>query len=144
QFTNSSEGALAGQLTWVRVRHAEARFYAEGFTNQTSVLASAYVRPSSDEPFLSLSNAELVLRGGELSSNFTNSLTLRRPTEFRLLVRFYPASGLFLGTAHVPGVTRTLGLKGAVLQDRNVGLGYFRGRARNGEVIVQEALLGGL
>jgi hypothetical protein len=99
---------------------------------------------------LNLSNAVLVLRGGELSASFTNSLTLRTPTEFsgtadsRLLVRFYPANGLFLGTAHVPGVTWTLGLKGVVLQDRNVGFGYFRGRARNGEVIIQEAPIGGL
>jgi hypothetical protein len=149
QFTNSSEGALAGQLTWVRSRHPEARFYAEGFTNQTSVLASAYVRPSSDQAVLNLSNAVMVLRGGELSASFTNSLTLRTATEFsgtadsRLMVRFYPANGLFLGTAHLAGVTRTFGLKGAVLQDRILGFGYFRGGVRNGELIMQEALMGG-
>src|SRR5260370_16415663 len=83
EFTNSAGSQLAGQVIWVRLRHPGVRFYAEGFTNQTSVLASRYVRPASHQPVLNLANGILVLGKGELGSSFTNSLALGSPTALR-------------------------------------------------------------
>ena len=150
EFTNAAGSELAGQLIWVRLRHPGVRFYAEGFTNQISVLASRYVRPASHQPVLNLANGILVLGKGELGSSFTNSLALRSPTELRgaggsrVMFNFSLSSGLFLGRAEVPGTTLTLGFRGAVLQNRNVGFGYFISDLGNGEVIIEEQPLGAL
>jgi hypothetical protein len=148
KFTNTARSELSGQLIWVRLKHPGVRFYAEGFTNQTSVLASHYVPPASYQAVLNLTNAILVLGRGELGFSITNSLTLRSPTELRgaggsrVMVKFFLANGLFLGRAQVPGATRTLGFSGAVLQNQNVGFGYFTGDSSNGEVIIEAESLG--
>jgi hypothetical protein len=150
QFTNSTDSAMVGELVWARLRHPGVRFYSLGFTNQTSVVASRYVPPSSNKPVLDLTRAVLVLGGGELASSVTNSLTPRGPTEFRgtadsrLVGRFSPLTGLFLGTAPVPGTTQTIRFSGAVLQNQNVGLGYFAHGSSTGEVIIEAAVLGEL
>ncbi len=97
-----------------------------------------------------MGTANLVLGRGELSSSFKNSLILQTPTELRgngdsrLRVEFSPSTGLFLGRAEVPGTTLTLGFRGAVLQNRNGGFGYFTGKWRNGEVIIEEQPEGAL
>ncbi len=144
QFTNSTESELVGQLIWIRSRHPGTASYAEGFTNQIGVLASRYVPPAPNQPALNLSDPVLVLSGGELSSSVTKALIFRTPSELRgtsgspPLVKFYPAKGLFLGLGDVPGTMLSPRLSGAVLQNRNVGFGYFTGNARSGEVIIEE------
>jgi len=143
-FTNSAGSDVAGQLTWIRLRHPRVRFYREGFTNQTRVLASRYVRPISPSPVLPLTDAVLVLRGGDLSSSLTNSLVFQTPTKMtgtpdsQLTVHFSLSTGLFMGRTETPERTRVLSFTGATLQNQTVGFGYFLGNSRSGEVIIAQ------
>jgi hypothetical protein len=142
--TNSAGSEITGQLLWMRLSQPRARLYPEGFTNQTSILASRYVRPIAPDPVLALTNAVLVLHGGDLTSGVTNSLSFRTPTELtgspasRLTVKFSPSTGLFVGRTEVPGLVGDLGFAGAVLQNQGAAFGYFLGTLRSGEVIIEQ------
>jgi hypothetical protein len=128
----------------MRLTQPRARLYPQGFTNQTSILASRYVRPIPPDPVLALTNAVLVLHGGDLTSGVTNSLSFRTPTELtgspasRLTVKFSPSTGLFVGRTEVPGLVGDLGFAGAVLQNQGAAFGYFLGTLRSGEVIIEQ------
>jgi hypothetical protein len=144
QFTNSSDSVVVGQLNWVRLRNPDTSFYPQGFTNQSSVLASSYVRPAADQSALNLTNATLTSSGGELTSSFTNSLVATTPSVLKgsagspSLVTFSLPNGLFQGWTKVPGTGRFLQFSGVVLQNRNAGFGSFRDNSRSGTVTVEE------
>lgn len=143
-FTNSVSSDMTGQLLWMQLSQPRALAYRQGFTNETSILASRYVRPAGPEPVLALTNAALVLRGGELRTSFTNSLSFQTSTELTgspgsgLVIRVSPSTGLFMGRTEVPGSARVLGLTGAILQKQTAGFGYFLGPLLSGEVIITQ------
>ncbi len=46
------------------------------------------------------------------------------------------ANGTFSGTVVVPGTKTSTSFKGAVLQDENIGWGYFLGTNLSGQVLL--------
>jgi hypothetical protein len=144
QFTNSTESALMGQLNWVRLRAPQATFYPQGFTNQSSVMASSYVRPTAGQSALNLTNAILTLTVCQTSSTFTNSLAVSTPSVLKGsadspgLVKFSSSTGFFQGWTEVPGNRQLLQFSGIVLQNQNAGFGYFPSNSRSGAVAIHE------
>jgi hypothetical protein len=143
QFTNSPDSELVGPLNWVRLRTPDATFYRQGFTNQSSVVGSSYVRPTAGQSVLNLTNPVVTLSGGELTSSFTNSLTVSTPSvlkgsaDSRAFIQFSSPTGLFVGWTQVPGTERFLHFNGVVLQNQNAGFGYFTD-SRSGSVTIEE------
>src|SRR5206468_2113179 len=85
---------------------------------------------------LDLREADLVFSGGGISEAWTNSLRLElnnKATSLdgnKLAFSLNPATGLFKGSAAVPGFARPVTFQGAALQSTNLGLGFFLNNAQ--------------
>jgi len=67
---------LDGSLQWLRQSGSEFAQYPGGFTNQLSMLASAYFQPAIDDRVLNWTNGIAQLNGGLLELGITNHVEL--------------------------------------------------------------------
>ena len=137
-FTNLPATDLVGTVMWIKPARPGAQLYPAGFTNAMMVSASRYAKT---DPVLELTNGMVVLQGGRLSSPFTNSVTLEAgvvvgPSNNSVTLTISPKSGLFKGKLHEPASGQAIPFRGAVLQKRNAGFGYFLGAKGSGEVFL--------
>jgi len=91
---------------------------------------------------LNLTNAVVLLSGGNLPLSYTNDIILglnSKVTNFSpntLTLSFTPASGLFKGTFKPAGSTRSVSLNGAVAQKATNAAGFFLGTNQSGSVLI--------
>ncbi|HWH68203.1 MAG TPA: choice-of-anchor tandem repeat GloVer-containing protein, partial [Candidatus Sulfotelmatobacter sp.] len=140
-FTDSTE-ALSGDVTWVKPALPAAKYYPLGFTNEVSVLASQYIPPAGSTKVLSLTNAQVVFDGGNLLQSVTNQITLGSFNKVKNLgpnkcvLTITPANGVFTGSVVDPATAKLIPFSGVVLQNQNLGCGYFLGTNQSGRIIL--------
>lgn len=136
-FTNQMP---VGTLHWQMPTAASAH-YPAGLTNSTDIIGSSYVRPLVGR-IINLTNGVLSLSGGLLTEDFANSFILKtnntvqftstnKPTR----LAFSQSTGAFSGN-YVDGEERVV-FRGAMLQNRNFGAGYFSPTNGSGNVTVE-------
>ncbi len=136
-----TNGDLSGaHVSWIKPAQAQAKFYPSGFTNdEFFALGSAY-RSSATNRVIAVTNGIVLFTGGNLPASITNDVTLSPANKVtgtnvnKLAFTIVQPSGLFSGTITVPGATRGVPFKGALLQDGSFGSGYFLGTNRSGRV----------
>jgi hypothetical protein len=138
-FTNSVQGDLGGDLTWVKTNVAKAKFYPNGFIVETNAWGSSYQNPGPGQNPLNLASANLVLTGGGLSQPVSNSLafTGNRGTSSsggKASLTFNPGVGTFSG--RVAGQPKPIVYNGVALQVSNYASGFFLGTSQSGRVTV--------
>lgn len=130
QFRSESPAGFHGLAAWIRPANSNVVWYPAGFTNTVGFTGSSYVPPvSSVDRVLTLESGEAVFSRGPFVVAFTNRFTLSArgvatnlsATAFSLSIR--PATGLFTGSVLPPGSSTRLPIKGAVLQNNNLGGG---------------------
>ena len=142
QFTNNgNRDLLDGNLFWTKMRWTNS-LYPSGFTNEVETLGSAYTPPAKGSRALTLTDAVIVARDGNLGAPFTNYAVLGLNNKFTFNVpnvntqvfMLKPGTGQMIGHFHDPeDGTETL-TYGAVLQDENVARGFFLGTNQSGSV----------
>jgi hypothetical protein len=142
--TNAPSDDLRGRVDWIKPALPTARFYPGGLTNQTTLSGSLYVVPVTvTNRVIDLTNAVLVLNGGNLSQNCTNEVVLganNRVTNAspnKLAITLSLGNGLFRGTFTDTNVARTVNFSGALLQKSIQGAGCFLGTNLSGQVLFQ-------
>jgi hypothetical protein len=144
-FADSSSNSPTGLLSWIKPTLPLTRYYSGGFTNETQLMGSLYVAPATTNRVLNLTNAFVVLAGGNLSQPFTNNVVLgldNKVTNTRsnsLVLTIALPKGLFTGTATEPGTGKTIPLRGTLLQKQNLGCGFFLGTNQSGRVTLELA-----
>jgi hypothetical protein len=130
-------------VTWLKPAHPQAKYYANGFTNQVGALASAYVPPTGRSGrLLPLANGSVVFSGGNLAANFTNSVTigpLGRVSNLSgggLSVTISPSTGIFRGSVVDPYSNLRFPINGVVLQNLNAGFGLLLGTNQSSRVLI--------
>jgi subtilisin family serine protease len=136
---------LTNQLvSLVRLPIATARLYPNGFTNDVTAAGSPYVYVRG-APVLAWSAGQLILSGGEFAEPITNSITLTSANKILnngphvQQISLNPTNGIFSGTFRPAGTARTYSLYGAIVQNIDIGLGFFFGTNTVGEVRLQAA-----
>jgi hypothetical protein len=131
-------------VSWARPTIAGSKWYPSGFTNDVQAAGSAYVyTPGS--AVLSWVNGELILSGGDFATPLTNAVmltssnTIITSISHALQVKINTTNGTFSGTFRASGGSKTYLLYGAVLQNLDIGLGYYAGTNSVGEVRLQAA-----
>jgi hypothetical protein len=140
-FTNSVQGDLGGDLTWVKTNVAKAKFYPDGFIVETNAWGSSYQNPGAGQNPLNLASANLILTGGGLSQPVSNSVafTGNRGTSSsggRLSLTFNPGVGTFSGRVAGQGLPKPIVYNGVALQVSNYASGFFLGTSQSGRVTV--------
>jgi hypothetical protein len=140
-FANQPATDFDGLMSWNKPAMPTAIFYPGGFSTEAALLGSRYTAPvGPTNRVLNLSNAVVLLSGGNLSPSFTNDVILglsskvTNASPHNLALNFALSSGLFSGSFIPTNETRAILLKGAVLQKANYGAGYFLGTNLSGRV----------
>jgi hypothetical protein len=142
--TNAPDTDFSGLLTWIKQSQPTARFYADGFTNETEIAGSRFVPPTAGNQVVALSDAIVGFVGGNLTTDFTNSVTLGADSKIvnhganKLVLSISKSSGLFTGSVTPPDATASVPYKGAVLQKSKLGGGFFLGTNQAGRVLFLE------
>jgi len=130
-FTNLSETAIDGLVTWIRPATSN-RYYPAGFTNSSLVIGSPYTPPSGGRVLNTTTNL-FIVSGGNIIGAVTNDSTFSMANELTVsnatvLKLSAPSSGLMTGSfwhPTLPGIRKTL--RGVALQQQNIARGYFPG-----------------
>jgi hypothetical protein len=142
--TNSVSTDLQGPVDWFRPTQPTAIFYPAGFTNRSQLTGSRYVIPATaTNRIIELTDGALVLTGGNLSQDWTNTFMLganNRVTNTSpesVSFALSRGTGLFKGRFLDPISERAVAFAGAVLQKSTNGAGYFLGTNQSGRVALE-------
>jgi hypothetical protein len=140
-LTNRTTNDIRGALGWIKPALPKTKLYSGGFTSETTTIGSSYVRPAtSTNRVLNLTQTSLIFSGGNLSSAFTNTITLSERNKVgnlsgnKLSMSISTASGLFGGNVINPATGKSSSFKGAVLQNQIGGAGFLPGTNRSARV----------
>ena len=138
-LTNGIEGVVA----WIKKPIVGDAYYPSGFTHETEVLGSAYTPPLNGTRLIELNegNGLFCLSGGNLSDVCSNAVYLSTTNKFTvltnsdLILKDTTATGVLIGTFRHPDDTNfACRLYGVVLQNSNMGHGYFLGPNESGTI----------
>ena len=142
-FTNRPADDFHGWTSWINPGSARSKLYAGGFTNEAQLAGSIYTPPpSKTNQVLNFTNGLVVLGGGNLSATFTNRIIISSNNRVinlasnQLTLTLAASSGRFSGKVTDPATGKAIPIKGAVLQKRNSGSGFFSGTNTTGKVSV--------
>ena len=75
-FNDSTNGAISGNVSWIKPQMDWEWYHPDGFTNSVSVRGSHYTRPPGGTQVLNFSTGLLEFNGGELYQSITNHVLL--------------------------------------------------------------------
>ncbi|HXJ55432.1 MAG TPA: peptidylprolyl isomerase [Verrucomicrobiae bacterium] len=131
---------ISGLINWFKPSQSKPRYYPDGFTNETAATGSRYIAPAIPAHVLALTNASIAFAGGDLSADFSSQVTFEdngrvtNQSTNRLSLSIAKADGSISGSVTPPASTRSLLLRGVVLQKSNVAAGFFLGTNVSGRV----------
>ncbi|MCX8091896.1 MAG: Ig-like domain-containing protein, partial [Verrucomicrobiae bacterium] len=135
-FANRSDSDLSGDLSWIRLPVAFARYYAAGFTRELEAIGSQFTPPGTNW-ILRVSHPHLQILGGNVGDLTLPLAAGPRPNQLvatNLTVKFKTANGLFSGKLLDPGSGRPWSFNGVVLQKLNAGHGCLLGTNLSSQV----------
>ncbi len=138
-FTNDVIAPVRGLLSWIKYPSTGTAFYRNGFSNELAVMGSRYVGSTSNR-VIRMDYGQVIASDGNLATPVVNTVRLS-PTStittdsasaFRMTLN--RTNGTFSGSFRVPGTTTTRNFYGSLLQNRDVGFGYFLGTNQSGGI----------
>ncbi len=132
---------FSGNVSWIKAA-GKTRYYAGGFSFQRELSGVSYTAPAVHSPALGITNATLILSGGNLSENVTNTVALQRGLIYSdnngsVILNINPATGAFNGSFVWPDTHKTTPIGGVVLQSDGGAGGFFLGTNQGGSVLLQ-------
>ena len=142
-ITNRPDSDLIGDLDWIKPPTPKAHFYPGGFTNRCQAVGSIYIRPTDvTTSLLKLTDAEVKFGGGNLSTDFTNSVHfllnsfVENLSTNKLSLSFSLSSGAFRGRVVDPGTGRSMSFGGVAMQKLGTGYGFLLGTNQSSQVVI--------
>jgi hypothetical protein len=136
-FTNN--GDVSGEINWFKQPETTAKLYPGGFTNGIEAIGSIY-QYTNGTPVLGFTDGLLSLLNGDLAESITNQVGIGPDIPAtdactnKLIVS--TSSGMFHGNVINPATGKPISVHGIVLQNQNVGAGYFLGTNQCGSVLL--------
>jgi plastocyanin len=142
--TNALTEDFGGEPWWFRPALTNSPLYPGGFALQPLLTGSRYQAPvGTSNNLIALTNAAIILTGGNLSQSWTNDVILgpnyrvTNASPNPLSVTLSAGTGLFQGSFTDPNLARRVTFTGAILQKSARGAGWFRGTNQTGQVRLQ-------
>ncbi|MDB6121118.1 MAG: putative Ig proteinputative calcium-binding proteinFG-GAP repeat protein [Pedosphaera sp.] len=132
---------ITGTVNWIKKKTVPpSAYYPDGFTNTTDILASGYVSPTAGKRFSDLSDATIIIDGGDLLSPLiisvflttNNTVSVVGPNPNYLKMTIAPANGIVSGSFVDLDLNRTNTFKGAIIRDSIFASGEFLGPVNAG------------
>lgn len=135
-FTNVTETAIAGNVTWIKTAAVGGAYYNTGFSYETAVIGSTFSLPQfgltldATDAYASIDRGNLP---GALTNRVTGLSTVQAGGINALKVNFRTTYGNISGSFKYPGVSNaSTTYKGVVLQQQRIAGGYFLGPSEGG------------
>ena len=134
---------FSGDVSWIKPADSKAVFYPNGFTLNGVAMASSFHSRTKGNTLLNFTDGAVVFTSGGLADGITNTFTLAPGNKVinvdrtKFSLSFSASRGSFRGTVSEPGNPKRLPFKGVVLQNQNIGLGYFLRANESGQVLIQ-------
>lgn len=137
-FNDQVNSDITGMVDWFKPVLSPGKLYPGGFTNSTEAAGSSY-EFTSGTPVLNFQAGEVWLANGNLSSAFTNQVTLNSLSKVTnqstnaLTLTITTSTGLFKGSVVNPATGgKAIPFTGVILQKQNFGGGFFTGTDQTG------------
>lgn len=136
-----STNDVGGDLLWIKPA-SKTKYYPNGFAVMCRVTGSPYVRPATGSRVLDLSDGrcEFVFTGADLAGGLRNMASIDARHRFAdpesngIRATVNPATGVFQGSFTRPGTRTRITFRGVLLQNQNLGAGYFQYNNASGQV----------
>jgi hypothetical protein len=141
QFTNQPDCDLYGQSVWLKPATPRAKMARAAFTNELTVIGSAYSAPAAAAALAGLGQGTLVLDGADVGGSATYLFSLNKqdqvvlPAASKLKLGLNLGSGLFNGSVSL-APAHSLSFQGVFLPKLTNGWGYFQGTNQAGQVFL--------
>ena len=143
-FGFDTNNNISAQTGWFKLPVAGAKYYPGGFTNNAQAIGSSY-HFTNGSPVLDFTQAQITLTNGDLAEGITNLIVMTpgaAPTALGGKLTFKTAAGMFTYTTANPETGKTIAVSGIVLQNQNLGGGYFLGTSQSGSAVLTETGIG--
>jgi hypothetical protein len=143
EFDSEDGGGISGDVTWIKPRLATSKYYPAGFYSELEALGSRYTPPAKGAKILDLTEAQLVLSGGNLAEPLVIPFTLDANNKVtaqgnqKLTLTFTPATGAFNGSAVNPATKKPIAFSGVVRQSEVAAEGFFLGADQSGLAVIR-------
>ena len=144
QLSTNDVRSVEGNVVWTK-NPVPGKYYADGFVVMTTVDGGQYLAPpagATNRP-LALTNATVVLSGGNLTAGITNSIVLTNNNVLRitgtngLTLTIAASSGLVSGSFIHPQSRAVTPIKAVLRQDQTNLHGFFLGTSLSGRIFLQ-------
>ena len=142
-FNATTNEVISGDITWVKPASPCFHYYPYGFYVVNPVYGSTYVKPPKGTPVLNFTDGTIQFNGQSLYQGITNQVTLTSNSQLQnhspngLSFSVNLSTGFFSGSIMDTVTWVWHPFKGVVVQDRNIGTGYFTAGYLSGEVWLQ-------
>lgn len=134
-----SPAAIHGSVAWFKPEQPRQKAYPDGFIVMSGPIGSRY-NFVKGTPVLNLTGGHIVLESGNLPESIVNEFSMDAksritgPNKLRLTIT--TSSGLFKGSVMNPATGKMIPVSGVLLQNENIGAGYFLNGSQSGRVYV--------
>jgi hypothetical protein len=139
-FVSTSSNDLSGTVSWTKPPSATAHYYPGGFQVQTVAQGALYSPSAAGNSALDLTNAEVVLTGGDISQALSDQITLGPGSQVANQgtnkLTLSAATGVFKGSIANPALpmAKPVSFGGVVLKSQKVARGCFFEGGQSGAV----------
>jgi hypothetical protein len=121
-----------GDVVWIKPALKSAKFYPAGFTNEVPATAALNVSPAQGTRQLHLSYGGLS-QAADFSVQIGPNNKVTNLSANKLSLSVSSSTGVFKGSAAVPGAGKTISFQGALLKGGE-GEGFFMNGSQSGQV----------
>ncbi|MEA3212623.1 MAG: hypothetical protein QOE70_5680 [Chthoniobacter sp.] len=141
---NPAGGTLDGSALWTKPARTTDRYYPAAFATDLDVTGARYTPPPPGVPALHVAptaaNSRLQLEAADIGAAVdqmttllpNNHVTIAVPALPKLTLTVTASTGRFTGSFVHPITNTASRISGVILQDRNVGQGFFLGQNEGG------------
>jgi uncharacterized repeat protein (TIGR02543 family) len=136
---NDQAAPVNGLLSWIKSPSTATAFYRAGFSNELTVVGSAYVGSTTNR-VIRMDEGAVIATDGNLASPLTNivrltpasTISVTAGTGFTMTLD--RTTGRFTGSFRIPGTSTSRTFYGTLLQNADEGYGHFLGTDQSGQI----------
>jgi hypothetical protein len=141
-FQTTASPVLIGVADWHKPANAPNAQYSAAIQTRASILGNHFKAQTGNTSSLASGPRQVTLAAGGLPSTILDTAALAAPNHFNftnvdansIVLSFNAITGVLMGSFIDPGTGKSVAIHGILLQDDDMGVGYFLGPDESGSI----------